>query len=47
VAPDISQVDALALAHADPNVRAHLEGKSVRKEIFVPGKLVNLVVVSP
>ena len=44
VAPDIAEPEALALAHADPNVRAYLEGKSVRKQIFVPGKLVNLVV---
>lgn len=44
VAPDIGQSDALALAYADPNVQLYLAGKSVRKEIFVPGKLINLVV---
>ena len=44
VAPDIARADALALAHADPNVRTYLEGKTVRKEVFVPGKLVSLVV---
>ena len=27
-----------------PRVRAHLDGKEIRKEIVVPGKLVNLVV---
>ena len=43
VAPDIARADALALAHADPNVRTYLEGKTVRKEVFVPGKLVSLV----
>ena len=26
-----------------PNVAAHLDGKTVAKEIFVPGRLVNLV----
>jgi leucyl-tRNA synthetase len=37
--------DALkALCHAAPNVRAHLDGKEIVKEIVVPGKLVNLVV---
>jgi len=44
VSPDISEADALALAEADPNVRNYIEGKSIRKRIFVPGKLVNLVV---
>ncbi len=32
------------LCRAAPNVRAHLDGKEVIKEIVVPGKLVNLVV---
>jgi leucyl-tRNA synthetase len=32
------------LCKAAPNVRAHLDGKQIVKEIVVPGKLVNLVV---
>ncbi len=32
------------LCRAAPNVRAHLDGKEVVKEIVVPGKLVNFVV---
>jgi leucyl-tRNA synthetase len=32
------------LCRAAPNVRAHIEGKEVVKEIVVPGKLVNIVV---
>ncbi|MHB8241099.1 MAG: leucine--tRNA ligase [Solirubrobacteraceae bacterium] len=32
------------LCRAAPNVRAHMEGKEIVKEIVVPGKLVNLVV---
>jgi leucyl-tRNA synthetase len=32
------------LCKAAPNVRAHLDGKEIVKEIVVPGKLVNLVV---
>ncbi|GAC1443371.1 MAG: leucine--tRNA ligase [Vulcanimicrobiaceae bacterium] len=44
VSPDIARADALAIARADPNVRTYLDGKTVRKEVFVPGKLVSLVV---
>ncbi len=33
-----------ALAHAAPNVRVHVDGKDVVKEVVVPGRLVNLVV---
>jgi leucyl-tRNA synthetase len=43
VAPDIAENDALALAHADPNVASYLEGKTIRKAIFVPGKLISFV----
>jgi leucyl-tRNA synthetase len=32
------------LCRAAPNVRAHVEGREIVKEIVVPGKLVNLVV---
>jgi leucyl-tRNA synthetase len=32
------------LCRAAPNVKAHLDGKQIVKEIVVPGKLVNLVV---
>ena len=34
----------IAAARAHANVARHLEGTEVVKEIFVPGKLVNLVV---
>jgi leucyl-tRNA synthetase len=44
VAPNISEASALELARADANVRSYIEGKIVRKEVFVPGKLVSLVV---
>jgi leucyl-tRNA synthetase len=44
VPPGIAEAEAAALARADANVRTHLEGKTVRKEIFVPGKLLNIVV---
>ena len=42
VAADITKDDAIAAAKAEPSVAAALEGKTVVKEIFVPGKLVNL-----
>jgi leucyl-tRNA synthetase len=32
-----------ALAHEQPNVQKFIEGKTIRKEIVVPGKLVNIV----
>lgn len=35
--------DAIAAAKADPRVAAALEGKTVVKEIYVPGKIVNIV----
>ena len=39
-----SEAELLELARASDNVRRHLDGKQVVKEIVVPGKLVNLVV---
>jgi leucyl-tRNA synthetase len=44
VAPGISESEALALAEADPHVMSHVGNKLILKRIFVPGKLVNLVV---
>ena len=44
VAADIAKEDAIAAAKAEPTVAAALEGKTIVKEIFVPGKLVNLAV---
>ena len=37
------QDEILSLAKVEPNVAKHIEGKTVRKEIVVPGKLVNIV----
>ena len=39
-----SEAEVLELARGSENVRRHLDGKQVVKEIVVPGKLVNLVV---
>ena len=44
VAADAEQADILDLAKAEENVARHLEAKTVRKEIYVPNKLVNIVV---
>lgn len=44
VSVDADKDAVLATARTDENVVRFLEGKSIRKEILVPGKLVNLVV---
>ena len=41
---DATTEELKALCLAAPNVKAHLDGKQLVKEIVVPGKLVNLVV---
>jgi leucyl-tRNA synthetase len=43
VPADISKEDLEAQALADSNVTAHTDGKTVRKVIVIPGKLVNIV----
>ncbi|WP_417422742.1 leucine--tRNA ligase [Hominenteromicrobium sp.] len=44
VAADIQKDDAIALAKAEDRITAEINGKNVVKEIYVPGKLVNIVV---
>ena len=43
VAVDAAHDDIIAAALALPNVVLHLEGKTVRKVVVVPGKLVSVV----
>ena len=43
VPADIEQADAVSLAKADEKVAAELDGKNIIKEIYVKGKLVNIV----
>ncbi len=43
-AAGLAESDALAAALELPNVKAHLDGKAVRKVIYVPERLLNLVV---
>ena len=44
VAADAGKDDIIAAAKADPKVNPHLDGMTLVKEIYVPGKMVNLVV---
>jgi len=41
---DSSEQDAIAAALGEKNVQKHTEGKEVIKSIYVPGKIVNIVV---
>ena len=43
VAADADKDTVLAAAKAAPRVLPHLEGKNIVKEIYVPGKMVNLI----
>jgi leucyl-tRNA synthetase len=42
---DVSKDDAIATAKANEKVLPHLEGKAIKREIYVPGKIVNIVVI--
>lgn len=44
IAPDTSKEDILSQAKASEKILPYLEGKEIIREIYVPGKLVNLVV---
>ncbi len=44
VAPDATEASILAAAKADDKVQQFLEGKPIKREIYVKGRLVNLVV---
>jgi len=41
---DADEETAVAAAMAEPNVQAHIEGKELRKAIYVPGRMITLVV---
>jgi leucyl-tRNA synthetase len=43
-AADASPDELKELCRLAPNVKAHVDGREIVKEIVVPGKLVNLVV---
>ena len=44
VATDITEAEAIAAAKTDDRVAAHLKGKPLKKAIYVPGRLVSLVI---
>ena len=43
IAKDADEEAARALALAEPKVQKFLEGKEVKKFVYVPGRIVNLV----
>ena len=43
-APDVDKEAAIALAMDSERVRPHLDGKAIRQTVYVPGKLLNIVV---
>jgi len=44
VSADASKEDIIAAGREEENVARHLDGKDIRREIYVPGRLVNIVV---
>jgi leucyl-tRNA synthetase len=44
IAKDASQDAAIALALLDPRVKGHVEGKTIKKVVYVPGKILNFIV---
>jgi leucyl-tRNA synthetase len=47
ISPDTAREEILAQAKALDNVRRHMEGCELRKEIYVPRRIINLVVSGP
>jgi len=43
ISKDAGEEDAKAAALASPRIREHTDGKTIRKIVFVPGKLLNIV----
>jgi leucyl-tRNA synthetase len=41
---DASEESIISAALADAAVKAHIDGKQIRRRVVVPGRLVNLVV---
>ena len=44
LAPDAKEADALAAARAQPAVEKWLQGKAERQVVYVPGKVLNIVI---
>jgi leucyl-tRNA synthetase len=44
VSADVAQADALAAAKALDSVSRLLDGKDIKKVIFVPGRILNIII---
>jgi leucyl-tRNA synthetase len=44
ITPDATEDAVVAAAHASARIQEHIQGKTIRKIIYVPGRLLNLVV---
>ncbi len=44
ISKSASPQEAIAAARANPDVAKHLEGKATLKEVYVPGRIINIVV---
>jgi len=44
VSPELGEEEIQTRALADPKLQPWIEGKTIRKRIYVPGRLLNLVV---
>ena len=44
ISKSATQEEAIAAARANPDVAKHLDGKQTVKEVYVPGRIINLVV---
>jgi leucyl-tRNA synthetase len=43
VSKDAGEDEVKSAALASPKIQEHVEGKTIRKIVFVPGKLMNIV----
>ena len=41
---DAGEAQTVAAALADPHIQAHVAGRPIRKVVFVPGRMLNLIV---
>ena len=44
IAPDAAEEDAVRAARSEPSVKAFIGAKDVKKHLYVPGKIVNLLI---
>ena len=44
VSRDITEDELIVLVSKDTNIKKYLENKQIKRKIFVPGKLINIIV---